>query len=164
MPLFEVSRMTTIAYDGKIIAADSRQICGDYTNPLNATKLVHMAGMLFGTSGVAGLCEPCVKWFLDGAKAEDMPKVQGEAYSFVVFRVDEPALYFHSNSPHRVYLGAPDAWGSGADFAIGAMLFGANAQEAVRVACKANSSHSAPPIISYRAENGVWLRNGDMFQ
>ncbi len=150
--------MTTIAWDGHNIAADSRSNCGEYTNPLDFVKLLVKCGIVFGLSGTPGMLDVCADWFLEGAKPRTMPEIKHpDGFSFMVFRIGEPALYFHHMVPYGYAAGAPDAWGSGGDFAIGAMLWGADAFQALEVACIANAGKTAPPIYGYTSRDGVWV-------
>jgi hypothetical protein len=151
--------MTTIAWDGRMVAADSMAVACGYKNPLPARKLELFAGQLFGFSGPSGYLRPCINWWNDGRKPSDMPHTANkDGYNFVVFQSDGHTFTFSDTNPYSYESGAPDAWGSGCEYAIGAMLFAASAWQAVEVACQANPSDTAPPVYGYELVKGKWVR------
>ena len=149
--------MTTIAWDGHMVAADSMATTGDYKNPRDVVKLKLEAGILFALCNTSCMFEPLVRWYLASAEPGMMPRAPDADFSFVVFKPGE-TLYFVQDCPYPSYPGSPNAWGSGGAFAIGAMLNGASAVEAVRIACKANPSGTAPPIYGYKLSFDGWLK------
>jgi hypothetical protein len=149
--------MTVIAWDGRMVAADSMLEAGGYVYPRGTKKLILFDGNIYATSGAAGLVKPCMDWVLRNDEPENMPKVTDpQGYNFMVFMPDGVAHARSNANPYPYEPGAPDAWGSGCDFAIGAMLHGADAWDAALVACRANP-HCSPPIQAYVINKGVWV-------
>ena len=78
--------------------------------------------------------------------ALDMPAVLFYGQSLIIRKIDEDTLF---------------ADGSGSELAIGAMEFGASAQEAVSVAIK-RDAFSGYPIRGYMIEDGSWVELEDV--
>ena len=124
--------MTTIAYDGKSIACDSRATCGEYISPQHQNKAFYDVGpfrCVMFCGDVAGFI-PMHDWLRKGAKPKDYPHVEtvavcvygkkvtvyGDAWPFVADKLS--------------------AFGSGGDVALGALHAGADARTAIRIAAK----------------------------
>lgn len=151
--------MTTIAYDGRFVAADSLRCCDDirHLNPARKLRFEPKSKVLFATTGYSGLMNPWVDWYLKGAKPDDdaRPKLTDEdSGDFIVFSLEKGAVLFSQMVPYPVELGiVPNAWGSGRKIALGAMdyAFGhdsdayGSAVRAVQCACK-RDIFSAFPI------------------
>jgi hypothetical protein len=125
--------MTTIAWDGKTVAADSLKVYGAYASPGNYEKIIQRAGIVFACAGNASLFEPMIKWYLDGADPKECPCVGKDEAALLVFR-DDKAFYYRTEAPYADEPHAPDAWGAGSEFAIGAMHAGADARRAIEIA------------------------------
>lgn len=152
--------MTTIAFDGKVLASDSQMTLGDYRLDMNTQKIF--------------MAKPSDNWRLDGNQIV----AYGVAGKLVGVQAVREALtsYNGLTSNHRfpkgitlkyiaitdkgvVYTGGqyeddelpwmavvqpPVAVGSGCEFAIGAMAAGASSADAVRIAAKFDINTGGP--------------------
>ena len=118
--------MTTIAWDGKTLASDS-QLTGSYVEQRNCKKLADRDGCLVGASGDAGL----MKLFIEG-EIECFPDDSVEA--LIINKKTGKAQY--QGQYGRLDMPKHTAIGSGAPFAMGAMLAGKSAVDAVKIAIK----------------------------
>lgn len=123
--------MTTIAYDGISIASDS-QVGGAYLDGGN--KKVIRAGKSY--FGVAGALEDQVAFFA-WHRGGEKPKVSDD--NFEGIEVRGKSVYWWGSNLVACKIRAPAAIGSGTQFAMGAMLAGATAKEAVKIAAKLDS-------------------------
>lgn len=145
--------MTTIAFDGVTIAADSLQTFGCQRAPGTFAKLRWHNGVLFAVTGASGAFTALVQWYFAGAAPEKAPKVDGATWTLIVINGGDASVYT-STVPYAEPLSAPFAYGSGADFALGAMAVGATAAEAVAAAVKLDV-WSGPPITSFRVRETI---------
>lgn len=123
--------MTTVACDGRTMASDGLVTEGDHICRTDYRKVFELAD-----GRVAGFAGNCYNWdsfagWLDNGG--DLPKVD-DSFSCLVL---SPNGELHSYDEHgRRFLEVPPAAiGSGARFALSAMDFGKNADEAVGYAC-----------------------------
>ena len=78
-----------------------------------------------------------VTWYLDGANPEKLPKFQeGDGWAQLVVATPEECFYLEDTAEKIKVEGEYMAWGSGRDFAMGALAMGADAKQAVEVACR----------------------------
>lgn len=153
--------MTTIAYDGRFVAADSLRCCDDirHSKPARKLQFEPKSKVLFATTGYSGLMKPWADWYLKGAKPNDdtRPKLVDEnSGDFIVFSLEKGAVLFSQMVPYPVELGTvPSAWGSGRKIALGVMdyAFGfdpeayGSAVRAVQCACKRDVFSALPVSI-----------------
>lgn len=127
--------MTTIAYDGKTLAADT--LATDHWGLKNdVMKLFSGDGFMLG--GAGGLA-PILKWW---QTAQTVPDIL--AYGYPDFHKDDndptillvmpQAIYTHSEGTFIKQSREYHAIGSGRDFALAAMRLGATAVEAIEIA------------------------------
>ncbi len=140
--------MTTIAWDGRYLAADRLLVFNDNDKcPLLVRKLdvayQHGNALPGGAVASTGLITErwraaLTEWWLSGHPVHHMPPAgcQSDAGTFIAISPGCLAEVFTYVNPYGTPVGAPDAWGSGCDFAIGAMLMGASAMQAVDAACQ----------------------------
>lgn len=135
--------MTTIAYDGKTLAADTASFGGGSLKvDTCAEKIIERSGKIFAFSGTYVLKEPWMQWYFDGAIPEKKPRCAKDCCDELGMWVfDEGRLWQYSPElPYRWEVPAPFAMGSGVDFAMGAFRLGdvigrnITAAEAVRAA------------------------------
>lgn len=122
--------MTTIAYDGTEISSDS-QCDGAYI--MTGVKKVEKIGKSY--FGTAGRLEDMYA-FLDWRRGGEKPKVD-EYFESIEIRGKQ--VYWWGQALVPCKMPYPAAIGSGAQFAMGAMLAGATAKEAVKIASKLDS-------------------------
>lgn len=126
--------MTTIAFDGKTLATDSRTCTGSDTIVGERTKkLFKVGGWWLAFSGNSQNCAAALQWFKAGMP-EDKPKLEN---NFSVLTWNGHRLIRYECGlvpmPQNVKIAAS---GSGIDIALGAMAAGATAAEAVRIASR----------------------------
>lgn len=128
--------MTIIATDGYRVAADSLATFGTCRSLKPAEKLKIEDGIVFAMSGSVPLFDPLIAWYLDGAKPDEMPKVDDDDHSTLfVFSGERQAAFYKTELPYgETVTSFPMAWGVGSEFAIGAMDAGADVENAVRIA------------------------------
>ena len=125
--------MTTIAWDGKTLAADTL-ITENGKRVGRCEKIGNVGGVLFGVSGGVEWLAAFRGWFLGGMSGDRPAMKSGDNIA--------QAIVIHDG---RVLSLVPDGWdvmkapyyavGSGCDLALGAMALGHTAEEAVRAAC-----------------------------
>lgn len=120
--------MTTIAWDGKTLAADS---LGDKCGwKIPSQKIIRLRdGRLYGTAGAFGQCLAVADWLnhRDGGAPE------AEDAGGIIIGLDGHA-YAVERHATLIRLPKTAAAGSGRDFALAAMRCGKTAAEAVKIA------------------------------
>jgi 20S proteasome alpha/beta subunit len=127
--------VTTIAWDGKTLAVDSRSTSNGVVISDKETKLYINVGVYQAVAITGSMTEmpAFVDWLRHGEQG-DRPKSEGcalciaangKAYTFHTEKIGGPVEEF-----------PPSANGSGWEIALGAMDAGATAVEAVKIACK----------------------------
>lgn len=128
--------MTTIAYKGLEIAVDGQSTVGETIFSAMENKIRNKDNTTFIMSGA---CED-IELFMRDFRETNPPRRKSAAVSGFIFDHAENILYrggydedgvLHV-TPHDVQVAW--AYGSGAELALGAMEFGASAEEAVEVA------------------------------
>lgn len=147
--------MTTIVYANGVMAADSRAYSGDKHPIGEKVKVRRMDdGTLLGASStIVGGGERAMQWYMDGAdpESDQLPK----HFTLLVAKPDGSIFLADDTTCLAGPLTAPFiAVGSGEAYAHGALLFGACAVEAVRVACRADV-WSGTPIwaVNHKSKN-----------
>jgi len=127
--------MTTIAWDGKTLAADKRATHGGLI--FTVTKIFRIRGYLVGASGDFDRIMETIAWFSDGADPAKVPPHSRSNDEYVGMLVIGPGglieKYERGPLPYRIE-SKLHAIGSGRDFAMAAMYLGKTAIEAVEVA------------------------------
>ena len=130
--------MTCIAWDGRMLAADRQATNAGMRRVVSKLRLLPDSLWMTGT-GDASILAEMMAWFEAGANVEKFPKRQAsdDGGAFLVVRRAEILVYERGPIPLPLH---PDnkiaAWGSGRDYAIGAMEMGADAAKAVEIACR----------------------------
>ena len=129
--------MTTIAWDGKTLAADRQATINN--RPLverdAKIKRIRFLGKpaLCGVSGSLTLARKVVKWIMKGCDEDDTPS-RGDNENFEVMVITNDDVLIYPNNFFAESMGnIKFAIGSGANYAEGAMAFGASAVEAVEI-------------------------------
>lgn len=118
--------MTTIAWDGKTLASDSQSNTSFITQK-KSNKLHNLKDKVIATSGCSGTGIAFSK-----GEFERFPDMEADA----LFVIKKTGKCFYQGMQHSIPCGKIHAIGTGADFAMGAMLAGATALEAVKIAIK----------------------------
>lgn len=123
--------MTTIACDGKTMACDSRQI-GAYIDNVKAEKIREFNGCLIGNAGDPAMLQTFISWLNAGGDKSKKPDIDDNEF----LMLKDGKIYHYSKELNPVPTGTPSAIGSGASFAMAAMLCGKTPAEAVGIACQ----------------------------
>lgn len=122
--------MTTIATDGKVIAADSRGV-SDFILQGNINKVFRLKdGSIAAFAGHSLCYSAAIEWLNGGEKPNFK---DAEFYALIL---DSDGVWYVDDNYHKERMPAPYAIGSGCKFAMAAMLAGASPKEAVRIASK----------------------------
>lgn len=132
--------MTTVAWDGKTMAADKQMTLGNMRHSNIQGKILrgeyHGLPALFAGAGTKVYSAAVIEWLAAGMPAEHKPEMPETPDSFTVVVVTEPGLYLYVDSLRPIPLGpCKYAIGTGEDYARGAMAAGASAKRAVEIAC-----------------------------
>lgn len=126
--------MTTVAWDGKTLAADSQSTTGSIRGA--ATKVAkNKDGFLVAGSGSCAVVKMWINWVLAGMPPDQQPTSVDDANVLVIDPRGRATLFADvavaQPMPRKQW-----ALGSGGDIALGAMAAGADARAAVKIACK----------------------------
>jgi hypothetical protein len=155
----EVLAVTTIAFKDGVIAAD-RLICASHerygtTTKIGLTKDADGIDCAWGASGRTALSQRFERWAREGLpKGEPAPSMkegEGEAHGSLFYADGRVVTYdpdIPSGSPLRVQMAQVHGsyvatMGSGGEYALGAMAAGADAKQAVEIACLLDVSSGA---------------------
>lgn len=130
--------MTTIAFTKGELAFDSRITAGsDIVGSMIKGKRLE-SGALIAICGDVAQGQLFQRWAEDGFVNNDTKKtlelLKDADYTAVVILPDSSIRVHDNNLLPIVYTSKMYAWGSGGPFALGAMVHGASAAEAVKVA------------------------------
>lgn len=124
--------MTTIACDGKTVAADGLGTTGNQPTDWNGVKITRHGGLVYGYVGSSCYRTPFIEWHLRGRDPDLLPRFHDEDEGhIIVFYIDRCEIY-GKNRPYPTVHPYPASFGSGEDFARMAMECGLSAEEAVR--------------------------------
>lgn len=156
--------MTTIAFDGKMLAADS-QAQGDHMIMPNVKKLHLVNNNAFiAVTGILAVGMQFIDWYQingpykDGHPTCDLP-INWEENAFYVLL---PSGAWKYENAFPIPLRAGTANGSGIFIARTAMHLGRDAHEAVKVACELDV-YTGPPVVAGTFSMGlpVWISRND---
>lgn len=157
--------MTTIAYDGKVLAADGRATIGNLISAKKTQKIFPVKVACFGVPCMAVLAGAGsyqsimqVKQHLetqDFFESEQIPELEPTSFTgIVVLETGEAFILEDRLMPMPAEL--PLSIGSGTDYAMTAMHLGKNAYEAVQAACELDC-YSGGEISRFCVENWKFL-------
>lgn len=129
--------MTTIAWDGNILAADSRLTRGDKILKPHCKIYIH-SNRAFAEAGLSGGGDLLRKHYIEKSKIVKWHKDYGHTSMTIV--TAKEARIFSSNMVNGDSLQAGEADGSGFEFAEGCMRCAKNAHEAVEMTAKHDSN------------------------
>lgn len=132
--------MTTIAWDGKTVAADSLKTIRDGFERRAGSfqKIKRVGDIVYAITGSAALFDPLIEWHKEGAFRNKMPKDKHDGYSALLVFSEGRCFCYTTDIGYPEELFAPDAFGSGSDYALGALHAGVDAARAVQVAMICN--------------------------
>lgn len=143
--------MTIIAFKDGVLAADSAFVQEDMMFGTAEKIWRRQDGTLVGGHGDAGYCEQFREWVMSGEEGEPPAGPETEdGYSCGLIVRPDCSLEIHTPRGVLPFNGPYYAMGSGSALAIGAMAFGATAQEAVQIAAD-HCCWCGGPITSLRA-------------
>jgi ATP-dependent protease HslVU (ClpYQ) peptidase subunit len=142
--------MTTIATDGKSMAGDGRECCGDTISGNDFVK-VHLLpdGRIVGISGNSYDGDALLQWMKEGGTKPKMKHLRA-----LVLNPDGKVLW-HDEHLMPSEAEPPCAIGSGSDFALAAMDMGASPEEAVAAAAKRNIHTGGKITVIHLAKDGA---------
>lgn len=126
--------MTTLAWDGSSLAVDSLVTAGAAKwGQVRKIARVRNAVCAFTGSVAGGLL--LLEWYGDGAEPGEFPRLRADGFAELVVVREGKCLHFEStHMPSEVQ--APAAWGTGREYALGALAAGATARQAVQIAAR----------------------------
>jgi hypothetical protein len=128
-------KITVIAYDGRHVAADSQTTFSDKQRSLHPkTKLTVKGPVVYAHLGCDALQRPMIEWYENGHDATKAPVDKDGDTMLLIFEAGR-CMSICTQYPYVTERKAPEAWGAGEYFALGAMLAGATAERAVEIAC-----------------------------
>ena len=130
--------MTTIAWDGKTLAADRRQTLGS-NEPQTTTKIAAYGDYFMGASGGTAAAKAMLDWAIRGCRAGEFPTGQsGDDWArTVVINTKTRNVHIYERVSIPIQISTRFyATGSGCEYALGAMAAGADARQAVLIAAR----------------------------
>lgn len=124
--------MTTIAWDGETLAADSQVTDDNFVWQHADKKIFKIRDFYLATAGDADQCMKFLDWF----KNRDISKFPDGMDDVTVLVVGPKVCDLYGNGAIPTPIKPPFAIGSGSACAMGAMLAGAKARRAVQIASK----------------------------
>ncbi len=110
-------------------------------------KIFEIGGSLFGIAGVTTKAMKVIDWLASGCPDNSKPDTDED---FAILQLSDEGIWFWDAALRPIKFGTPyAAIGSGADYALGAMLAGKSPKQAVEIACRLDES-SGPPVIAAR--------------
>lgn len=131
--------MSTVAYRGGVLAADSRAYGGKYAATPGAKRKLYRLpdGSILGVvSGIVGFSERFAAWLESGAVPDKFGDGEQAFKALLVRPSCKVFLYVDSLYPSGPIDSEFYAVGSGDDYALGAMACGCSAVQAVEIAAR----------------------------
>jgi hypothetical protein len=129
--------MTVIAWDGHTLATDKQATNSGLR--FTVTKSVKLeSGEVLAWTGNMDTGQMIANWYKDGADAAKWPECQKDKddWSRLIVVKDGKVFVYEQRPVAMEFQDKFMAWGSGRDYAIGAMAKGASAIEAVHIAMR----------------------------
>jgi len=147
--------MTTIAIKDGVVASDSMQT-GYFIDQVNAVKTKKLKRIsdcqtvIVGGAGTFSEVHQFMDWVEYSCNKEDY--ISSNDRDSTLFVVDSEGVWKYDTYYKPIYSGKMSAFGSGAQFAMGAMMAGATAEEAVRIAIELDTN-SGRDVVTLRLED-----------
>lgn len=157
--------MTTIVYDGKTVASDSKVVTGSMIMPGDYQK-IHVSGnFIVGAAGCYQWLTKALKWVETISTASDPTCLgvdsddddAGGELLIVSCKTGE-AWVISSDQPIQFLTNPPVAIGSGSCYAMGALFAGASAAEAIAIASKldTNTGGTINIVVPSKKKIGIY--------
>jgi hypothetical protein len=133
-----VQEVTTIAWDGRYLAADTLSVRSGNRCERPSCKLAVDGGIAYATGGAFwAIRQQLIDWHQSGHPIDAYPNPRGLDGCLVAVEADTRhcSLFAHE-VPYADLEAAPVAFGTGGDIALGAMGAGKTAMEAVALAAR----------------------------
>lgn len=127
--------MSVVVWDGTSLAADRQSIINDMRS--TASKICRLPGALGAWVGTHSQGLLLIDWYRDGADPAQWPAFQKdkEEWTRLIIVNNKGLVWEYECEPVKILLEDPYmAWGSGAQYAMGALAMGASAKQAVEIA------------------------------
>lgn len=136
--------MSVVAWDGKTLAADTQSTSSGMR--MRCHKMAVSNGVVLAWIGDYEVGLMLAKWWAAGADPEKWPAVQSnpDRWSRLIVATKDDCSTYEQLPVALIVHDKFMAWGSGRDFAMGAMEMGASAERAVEVACRWDTSCGLP--------------------
>jgi hypothetical protein len=129
--------MTTVAFDGRYLAADTMGHRSGVPSNIFAPKITVRDGFAYAINGSwMPMIDALIDWHKGGARPGDFPEIKTAGGMMVVKLITRRVWLVSTDMPVLDEEAAPITGGSGGDVALGAMHAGKTAMEAVQIAAK----------------------------
>lgn len=129
--------MSTIAFDGKTMAADKQSTDNSIRRSCSKIRRI-TSGELLAGCGPHGMVNVMMAWYENGADLTKYPAGQLDKEDWAILIVVNPAtgkcVEYGKHPAIMEFDASPWAWGSGREFALAAMHCGYDATRAIGVA------------------------------
>lgn len=159
--------MTILVWDGKTLAADRLECWGNRKTECPKIYKYAKTGTLITGSGSIAATAALRHWFLTGADPTAYPACQKSKEDWgrlVIINPDCRVYVYESEPVPYEVLTPPAVFGSGSDFAFGALAMGADARRAVEAVnsictdCGIGVDYAQPGLVGTEESKGVqWL-------
>lgn len=141
---------TTIATDGKTIAADGLRVNDYRPTMFDYGKVTFAHGRMYALAGLCAMFDALIAWHDSGADPAKTPPHHDRDNGWVLLVIDDGVmLQGNEDVPYfDPVRSLPFAIGSGRDWALAAMKFGRSPEEAVRFAAE-NDIYTGGQIVAY---------------
>lgn len=135
--------MTTIAIDQTSIAADGLSVVGDEAIDTDLKKILVRGKRIYAILGSTPLSRAAIEWYENGARPGEQPGAGDNIdWSLIVLQAGQcgtvECVKYSNTIPYPDHYPLPQAFGSGCEYAMGALEAGATPAQAVRIAAKYN--------------------------
>jgi hypothetical protein len=145
--------MTTIATDGVTVASDSQRVAGSERIDLATKKIQVRGGHVFAFTGDFGCFDAAIDWFLtEPFDPEKAPKVSKDGSWSLLVLERHHIMRYSDGVPYGEPYPYPQAFGSGAAYAMSALRLGKSPAEAIALAASFDVWTAGPVQVLNIAE------------